>query len=401
MAPTTGLSSSHDAFAERLRALTTLSSTSPLRASRLVADYSSKAVSRGATSVARMQAMLQKTHTKSTNDLFSFIVPGDENAPLQQRVSSQKPPPRTILPRASSAQSLRRSATPTAAAIVAPRRSTIYYLHPNKKKDVMRLFEAFAAKHTKGGGSSGNGSSFSGSGGGGDYSNVASVAALKASALLGGAAASKLGCTRKGFETLLRMYYRLATNDEIEAMLASVEGPLDELLCAKWALDAKGVHGATIRRIFAKADKDGSGGIDVSEFAAAVEAANISEAHVRDIFDAADKDGNGVLDFDEFFDVLSASPVLKEAFTTILAHAQARKERCEHERLAYIFRSPAKVQQSPGGHRRMRPSLVHLRPMHETRAMPWHKEALTSDDSVAVSPQKTIKASFESPRQAA
>ena len=85
-------------------------------------------------------------------------------------------------------------------------------------------------------------------------------------------------------------------------MLCLIAEPLAALTNGMWAESAKKTFGEEIRKAFAKVDKDGSGGIDVSEFASAVEAADISEQHVREIFEAADANGDGVLDMNEFFE---------------------------------------------------------------------------------------------------
>ena len=74
-----------------------------------------------------------------------------------------------------------------------------------------------------------------------------------------------LAPTKRSFEAGLRLYYRTATADEIEAMLAHIKAPLDELMCGRWAARTKAQHGHEIRQAFMKADKNGDGGIDVSE----------------------------------------------------------------------------------------------------------------------------------------
>jgi hypothetical protein len=71
----------------------------------------------------------------------------------------------------------------------------------------------------------------------------------------------KLPPTRKGFESVLRVYHRHAGADEIEAMLSSVTAPLEALARGRWAAQAQAEFGGAIKRAFAKADKDGSGGI--------------------------------------------------------------------------------------------------------------------------------------------
>ena len=377
-----------DAFERRLREARRrlIPDGSPVKASTLVTELSSRAVSRGANSLKRMQAMLEANHrvsSKPVADFFSIpqCPPRNENAPIQRPAarSGASIKPKGVLPRTASASTLRppalkqTAASMSTSALAVPRRSIICSLPAHTRKDVLQLFDAFAAQHTEHGDAVALRPA--------KPPHSSSAAALKASSLLGGVTAPKLGPSRKGFENLLRLYYRHAGSDEIEAMLAIVAAPLDELVSGRWAAKTKSKHGIAIQRIFAKADKDGNGGIDVSEFAASVEAANIDEAHVRAIFDAADKDGNGLLDLDEFVDILSKDATLKDAFGHILAKAEERRERAEHERLAYVFRSPSMLR-SPGGRRTVRPSLSMLRPMHEV-AMPWHREPLLNPVAVS------------------
>lgn len=104
---------------------------------------------------------------------------------------------------------------------------------------------------------------------------------------------ARLAPTRQSFAQLLRVYKKRATAAEIDAMLESVAEPLSKLISASWAAETKRLHGNEIRRIFARIDRDHSGGIDVSEFAAAVEEVGLDESSLRQLFDASDKDGNG------------------------------------------------------------------------------------------------------------
>ena len=76
-------------------------------------------------------------------------------------------------------------------------------------------------------------------------------------------------------------------------MLHVVAEPLGRLTSQVWAVEMKRVRGSEIRRVFAAVDRDGSGGLDVSEFAAAVEEAGLDDLELRRLFDATDKDGNG------------------------------------------------------------------------------------------------------------
>lgn len=76
-----------------------------------------------------------------------------------------------------------------------------------------------------------------------------------------------------------------------------------------------------------------------------------------------------VLDLDEFIGLVSASPVLYKAFDSILSTAKDRRERTEHERLSTIFRHVPdggfhNHHASPNS-QRLRPSLFHLRSVHE------------------------------------
>ena len=70
--------------------------------------------------------------------------------------------------------------------------------------------------------------------------------------------------------------------------------------------------GESIQILFAKVDKDQSGGIDLAEFSAAIKAAGLEEAEIAKLFHSADKDGNGTLDVDEFKLLVASSPVLSK-----------------------------------------------------------------------------------------
>ena len=250
-----------------------------------------------------------------------------------------------------------------------------------------------------------------------------------------GAEVARLGPTRQSFAQLLRVYNRRASSAEIGAMLQVVEEPLGRLTSKAWAAETTQRHGDEIRRIFASADRDGSGGIDVSEFAASVEeATGLDDLELRRLFDAADKDKDGgacchaslplsspgspalalsspgspalalqpfaadlsafwradglvpfapsfcpraVLDMDEFMHLVSSSTALSQSFDAILDAAKERRERTEHERLSTIFRhvpeggfQNAKGSTGSPSRGRLRPSLFHLRSLHEV-SLPW------------------------------
>lgn len=167
---------------------------------------------------------------------------------------------------------------------------------------------------------------------------------------------------------------------------------MEEVVSGRWAVQARSQNATEIRQAFARADIDGSGGIDISEFANAVAAAKIDERHARSIFDAADANGDGVIDLDEFVQLVASSCVLRPAFGQIMAAAKERRERAEFDRLSSLFRNPAQHYPSPSTGRRRRPSLFDLRVVHEV-IVPGSRQppapAVAAYSPNAIKPAKT------------
>lgn len=252
----------------------------------------------------------------------------------------------------------------------ASRRAAIATLPSHVRKEVMLLFDAFAmmqnqptvdpphvgAKPPTAGAKA-----------------AAPTPASRATSLLG-MYRGKLVPSKRSFESVLRMNgFKSASQDEVEAMLALVATPLEQLATGQWVENAKRTYGAEVRAAFTRADKDGSGGIDLSEFAIAVEAANVDDTHMRLLFDAADANGDGVLDVNEFLQLVATSSTLRPAFGDILHAAKEKRDRAEFDRLSSLFRNPnaLRVALSPSGRRR-RPALCDLRSLNEL-TMPWSK----------------------------
>ena len=92
-----------------------------------------------------------------------------------------------------------------------------------------------------------------------------------------------------------------------------------------------------------------------------------------------------VLDLDEFMHLVSSSQQLSQAFDAILDTAKQRRERTQHERLSAIFRhvpeggfhnGPASPTRG-----RLRPSLFHLRSLHDVHLPSWHAQATCAPSS--------------------
>lgn len=170
----------------------------------------------------------------------------------------------------------------TDGSVLGGRRAIICTLSSHTKREVLLLFDAFAMminskpQHAPPPAPAAS-----------EAAATGPSAAVRAASVLSGFT-GKLKPTKRSFEAILRLYYPQQTADEREAMLALTKPHLEALANGRWAAHAKAQYGADIKRAFAKADKDGSGGIDVSEFAVAVEAAHIDESHVRTLFEAAD-----------------------------------------------------------------------------------------------------------------
>lgn len=364
-------SADHDAFERSLNALSSSAKSASAYSSERVTAYSAGAVLKGQRQVKDLRAALEAlplhggppASVKKKPDSRRSASASKLYAAPRVRAHSAG----TLPPRSASTARLLRPVSSGHPGVPGERGTqsrvgNICVLPCYVRKAVLELFDAFAAQQECSGPTSPPSAQpvpvfkqpFSKAAGRGNGATMPPLQAIP-----------KLAPTKKGFEQLLRLYHGRTNSDEIEAMLAVVAKPLDALVRGRWAARTKAQYGHAIRRAFAKADKDGSGGIDVSEFAMAVAAAKIDEAHVRALFDAADQDGNGVLDLDEFMGVVSSSNVLQTAFEEILRTAEERRERTENQRLACIFRSPAvRRLRSPSG-RRSRPSLSHLRPMDE------------------------------------
>ena len=369
----------HEAFARRMRWLGGGPPKSPGKPSKLVASSLTSSTNK----IDRLIVLLDAAGS-------AIGVPPLPNSPLK-RPSNKKalstassmpallkpaalpPPPKrgvtvpTKLIRPTTATATR----PKTPAAVVPKRGTLFTLRADTRKEVLHLFEAFAkvvnepqpiaapfaARKLPGG----------------QPLDVSS----KASSVVSGLDPRKLQPTKRSFERVLHLYYPHASGDELQAMLCLIAEPLAALTNGMWAESAKKTFGEEIRKAFAKVDKDGSGGIDVSEFASAVEAADISEQHVREIFEAADANGDGVLDMNEFLNLISTSSVLRPAFGDIMKEAKDKRQRDEYQRLSVIFRDPADVMSahSPSGRRR-RPNLSDLRNVFEVESsLPYHAAA--------------------------
>lgn len=193
------------------------------------------------------------------------------------------------------------------------------------------------------------------------------------------------------FESVLRLYFRLATEEEMGAMLKLVEPQMQRLDKKRWIRRIKAEHTERIRMAFLMGDKDGDGMLSLAEFGEAVALhrgerpggqgvkAKDSAAETREkispdelarVFADADKDGNGQLDFDEFLELVASHPKLMKSFEDVLSLAVQRKRDAEHAKLSQIFKIPisptSRVVSSPSGLRR-RPTLADLRSVQEVR----------------------------------
>ena len=194
----------------------------------------------------------------------------------------------------------------------------------------------------------------------------------------------------------MRLYYRRATAEEVDAMLACAAPLMKGLEKDRWIQRAKANHAATIRMAFLMGDKDGDGMLSLAEFADAVAlhrgekpqqvagvhgtastggaaqpvppAEPISQEELARVFAAGDKDGNGQLDLCEFLSLVASHPKLMESFETILELGIQKRRKAEQDKLNLLFRCAVSPSSrgiaSPSGARR-RPTLADLKQRHE------------------------------------
>ena len=181
--------------------------------------------------------------------------------------------------------------------------------------------------------------------------------------------------TAASFEALLRMYYRSASGDEIEAMLTCAAPAMEEARRKAWVENMRANCSAQIKQAFLMGDSDGDGKMDLDEFSAAVavhrgERDSDQPPQFQAIFQAADRDGDGQLDFDEFIELVSKQREMRSTFDQILALGSRNRLRLEEHRQALLFRhaiSPSSHSIiSPSGRRR-RPTFCDLRSVHEVK----------------------------------
>jgi Ca2+-binding EF-hand superfamily protein len=224
------------------------------------------------------------------------------------------------------------------------------------------------------------------------------------------AAAAKLAISTvacASFEAVLRLYYRLASNEHIEQMLRLVERKYEERTRKLWIAEVKASSRDALREAFLTGDADGNEGLSLREFCDAVathegrhrtnaaeggaaeggaaegeEPEGEAEAKARHgslaaAFARADRDGSGTLDFDEFLEAVASNPRLVASFDEIIAagceRRQIREQRSHEIRTSGIFRYAV----SPGSHgvispsgRRRRPTLGDLKRADQLLCLP-------------------------------
>jgi len=199
-------------------------------------------------------------------------------------------------------------------------------------------------------------------------------------------AASSVGVPCSSFEAVLKMYYK--NPEQIEAMLAFAQPEFVRIERKRWVRRMRECCTDQIRQAFLMGDGDGSGGLSLTEFLAAVEthagggaASKERVTKLTAAFAEADADGNNVLDFDEFLELIARHPVLVDSFEQILAIGCEKRRRLEEYRQTIIFRScispTTHAAVSPSGRRR-RPNLYDLRLAHEVR-LPLPFDAAAED----------------------
>jgi len=181
------------------------------------------------------------------------------------------------------------------------------------------------------------------------------------------------------FSETLKLYYPYFSRETLDLMIADAKPGMDAIDRRAFIALAKGTYTDRLNLAFERADKDGSGGLSIDEFSAAVQATGaqppgrsasypISERDLKDLFLAADADGNGVVDLDEFLDMCAHHPWLVKAFDRIVELGVKRKLKAEEMRLLQIFRHPvsplSRCIRSPKGSK-FRPGLFDLRTVNE------------------------------------
>jgi len=101
-----------------------------------------------------------------------------------------------------------------------------------------------------------------------------------------------------GFAELLKLFYRYARPDEIEAMMSYVAPEPEPEPEPKPELSKEAIQ--QIRQIFKLYDKDKSGSLTFAELKKALEKTGIDPEEIKEYFDTYDGDGNGTIDKEEF-----------------------------------------------------------------------------------------------------
>lgn len=107
------------------------------------------------------------------------------------------------------------------------------------------------------------------------------------------------------FRELLKLFYRFATEGEIETMLTWVAEPEPEPEPEKPALSAEAVK--MIKDIFKLYDKDKSGTLTIQELRKALEKTGIDVDEIKGMFKEYDADENGTIDQNEFFKLMEST----------------------------------------------------------------------------------------------
>ena len=197
------------------------------------------------------------------------------------------------------------------------------------------------------------------------------------------------------FVKVLRAHYPAASEPMLRTIMSELIEPMAQSReQRKWIMSVKAAHGHRLLAAFQAVDSDGSGGLDGDEFlaalqdvrdaadelpvgsaravasaAAAMSAAALCEEEVRTMFADADADGSGTLDVDEFLVLCASQPTIVAAFDAIVEVGLRRAAQREEMNQRSIFRMPlsprSRCIKSPKGHTRTRPNLLHLRPIDE------------------------------------